>query len=156
MHPTSSTFVYHAHRGCDAIRREIDLGEWWEDDLVDRLVQWAQADRLNHDLGELDAGLTAEERDDMGGEIIAAALRSIAEDAAEDGCDIIKIGMDGDDDTAWTVICCEGHDGLARTWSTAADARAELGADLEWWEEEPGVWMAHAPEDRVDSRAEGA
>ena len=67
----------HAHRGCNAIRREIDLGEWTQGDLVDRLVAWHEDERLNRDLGELDAGLTPEERDDMGGEIIAAAIRTM-------------------------------------------------------------------------------
>jgi len=76
--------VLHAHRGCDAIRREIDLDEWHEGDLLDRLVQWAKSDRLNYDLGELDAGLTAEERADQGGEIIAAAIRAVLEDEQAD------------------------------------------------------------------------
>ena len=58
-------------------------------------------------------------------------------------CDIIRITMDGDDSSRWTVDCCEEHDPLARVWDTAADAMAELGADLDWWEEEPNVWMAH-------------
>ncbi len=144
----TGSVVLHAHRGCDAIRREIDLDDWHEGDLLDYLTEWAREDRLNHDLGELDAGLTAEERADMGGEIIAAALRVLIEER----CDIIKIGMDGDDDTAWTVTCCEEHDPLGRVWDTSQDARAELGVDLDWWEEEPGVWMAHLAATGPDPR----
>lgn len=74
----------HAHRGCDAIRREIDLCEWHEGDLVDRLVEWADDDPLNHDLRELDANLTPEQRADMGGEIIAAAIRALDEDHGDE------------------------------------------------------------------------
>lgn len=130
----------HAHLGCDAIRREIDLGEWTQGDLLDRLVEWADDDPLNHDLRELDANLTPEQRADMGGEIIAAAIRALDDDSE---CDIIRVTMDGDDAGSWTVDCCEEHDPLARVWDTAADAMAELGADLDWWEEEPNVWMAY-------------
>ena len=94
--------VLHAHRGCDAIRREIDLGEWHEGDLLDRLVQWAQADRLNHDLGELDAGLTADQREDHGGEIIAAAIRAIADDTKCPGCPSCQ------------PVACEGESPVVR------------------------------------------
>lgn len=74
----------HAHRGCDAIRREIDLGEWTQGDLLDRLVEWADDDVLNHDLRELDANLSPEQRADMGGEIIAAAIRALDDDSDSD------------------------------------------------------------------------
>ena len=76
--------VLHAHLGCDAIRREIDLGEWTQGDLVDRLVAWHEGDRLNHDLGKLYLDLTNEELDDMGKEIIAAAIGSVADDSDTD------------------------------------------------------------------------
>jgi hypothetical protein len=63
----------------------------------------------------------------------------------DEKCDIVKIMQDGfpglDGVLGWVVVCCEEHDPLMRTWDTKEDAMAELDP-TEWWEEEPGIWMA--------------
>ncbi len=46
----------------------------------------------------------------------------------------------GDDEEGWMI----DDDPLLRVWDTAADAMAEVLGD--WWEEEPGCWMATAIE----------
>jgi hypothetical protein len=63
------------------------------------------------------------------------------EEDAEDA-NIIKIA--GSDKDGWSCVSGERHDPLLRMWDTAADARAELGPALTWWEEEPGFWLAEA------------
>lgn len=58
-------------------------------------------------------------------------------------CDIVRVT--GDETDGWGVTCCERHD-LVGEHDSAASVRCALDAilpGLEWWEEEPGVWMAN-------------
>ena len=74
----------------------------------------------------------------------------------DDTCTIVAIMQDGlpniDGVPGWVVTCCETHDPLCRIWDTKEDAMAELGLS-DWWEEEPGVWMADTtPEPKEPTR----
>lgn len=63
--------------------------------------------------------------------------------ASTGSCDIIKLRQEDDEEGAWVVTCCDAHDPLSRAWFAAEDAKRDLGPDLNWWQEEPGAWMAH-------------
>ena len=57
-------------------------------------------------------------------------------------CDIIRVT--GDEADGWGVTCCERHD-LVGEHDSAHGVRTALDSllpGLDWWEEDPGVWMA--------------
>lgn len=74
------------------------------------------------------------------------AVRLLDEDD-EDGENMAGLRrLRGDDDEeGWTL----DDDPLGRVWGTAADAMAEVPGD--WWEEEPGCWMAEVDTADLDN-----